>query len=69
MEIVAVEGRTARVTVAIRAGAQRLRKIQSDVDRVANLLNRTFREQVNVLIVRVVVILGGFCKGRAGAFR
>lgn len=46
-----------------------MREVQSDVNGVAHLLNRALRQQIDVLIVRIVVILGRFRERRAGPLR
>lgn len=69
VEIIAVQRRAARVPVPSGAGAKRLREIQSHVNRVAYLLNGALRQQVDMLIVRVVVILGRFRERRARSLR
>ena len=70
VEIVAVEGGAAGVAVASRTGAQRLGEVEPHVDGVADLLHRALRQQVDVLVVRVVVVLGGLCRqGGARALR
>ena len=43
VEVVAVERGAARVAISPWTGTQRLSKIQSNVNGIANLLNRTFR--------------------------
>lgn len=68
VQVVAVEGGATRVSISARTGAQWLREVQPHVNGVADLLNRALRQQVDVLIVRIVVILGGLGQRGACAF-
>lgn len=69
VQVVAIQGCATGVPVPSGTGAQRLGEIQSDVNSVAHLLNGAFRQQVDMLIVRIVVILGRFCERRARPLR
>lgn len=69
VEIVAVERGAARIAVSSWTGAQRLGKVQSNVNRIANLLNRAFWQQVDVLIMRIIMILGRLCQSCARTLR
>jgi len=69
VQVVAVQGCATRVPVPPGTGAQRLGEIQPNVDSVAHLLNGALRQQVDMLIVRVVVILGRFRERRARPLR
>lgn len=65
MQVVAVQGCATGVPVPSGTGAQRLGEVQSDVNSVAHLLDGAFRQQVDMLIVRVVMILGRLGERRA----
>jgi len=69
VQVVAVQGCATGVPVPSGTGAQRLREVQSDVNSVAHLLNGALRQQVDMLIVRVVVILGRFRERRTCPLR
>lgn len=69
VEIVAVEGGAAGIAIAARTGAERLSEVEPHVDGVADLLDRALRQQVDVLVVRVVVVLGRLGQRRARPFR
>lgn len=69
VEVVAVEGCAARVPVPPRTGAQGLGEVEPYVNGVANLLHGALGQQINVLVVRVVVVLGGLGQGGARTLR
>lgn len=69
VQVVAVQGCATGVPVPSGTGAQRLSEVQSDVNGVAHLLNGALRQQINMLIVRIVVILGRFGERRARPLR
>lgn len=69
VQVVAVQGRAAGVPIPSGTGAQRLREVEPNVNGVAHLLNGALRQQVDMLIVRVVVILGRFRECRARSLR
>lgn len=65
MQVVAVQRGAAGIPVPPGTGAKRLGEVQPHVDGVANLLDRALGQQVDVLVVRVVVVLGGLRQRRA----
>jgi len=60
VQVVGIEARRAGLLVPRRAGAQRLRVVEAHVHSVAHLLHGALGQQVDVLVVRVVVVLCWF---------